>query len=343
MKTFKTLALRFDGEFIELVDQTQLPNKEVWLAMDSVDAMFEAIHSLRVRGAPLIGVSAAVFLGRMAERGASQQEVEKAAIYLREARPTAVNLMVCIDRLLLVLKNNPSVEEFVQATESLLEEDQTLCDNIGSVGAELVEDGDGILTHCNTGGLATAGRGTALGVIQTAFEQGKKIHVYVDETRPLLQGGRLTAWELQKLGIPYTLICDNMAARLMKDGKIQKAIVGADRIAMNGDFANKTGTYSVAVSCHFHGIPFYTAAPVTTLDFECANGDGIPIEERKPQEVQGVSGAFGEVLWAPKQSPVYNPAFDVTPAELVTGWILDCGFLNKQDVENGKLKTLKEE
>lgn len=343
MKTFETLALRFAGECVELLDQTQIPAVEHWLKIKTVEHMFEAIHSLRVRGAPLIGVSAAVFLAWYFESGVSALEVRTAANRLRSARPTAVNLMYCIDLLMSQLDDNASMESFVLAAEELLDEDIRLCDNIGRIGAEKIDRGDGILHHCNTGGLATAGRGTALGVIQTAHEQGKNIHVYVDETRPLLQGGRLTAWELKKQGIPYTLICDNMAARLMKEGKIQKAIVGADRIAMNGDFANKTGTYSVAVACKHHGIPFFTAAPVTTLDFECESGEGIPIEQRNPEEVRGVAGAFGQVIWSPEDSPVYNPAFDVTPAELVSGWILDTGLYDQTMVREGQLKNLNQE
>ncbi len=343
MKAFATLALRFQGEHVELLDQTRIPAEECWLCIETVEQMFEAIRSLRVRGAPLIGVAAAIFLARYFESGASVMDLKIAAERLRSARPTAVNLMYCIDHLIACIKKDPSGESFVAAAEQLLDEDIQLCETIGRVGAEKIADGDGILHHCNTGGLATAGRGTALGVIQTAFEQGKGIHVYVDETRPLLQGGRLTAWELKKLGIPYTIICDNMAAGLMREGKIQKAIVGADRIAMNGDFANKTGTYSVAVSCQYHGIPFYTAAPVTTLDFNCESGGDIPIEQRKPEEVRGAAGSFGEVIWSPEDALVYNPAFDVTPADLVSGWILDKGFFNQIMVREGQLKNLKQE
>ncbi len=341
MKTFTTLALRFQYEFIELLDQTLIPHEERWLEMRTPDAMIEAIHSLRVRGAPLIGVAASLFLASEFERGLSLEQFRPLARRLREARPTAVNLMHCIDQMQIAFERNPTPEAVTARAMQLLEEDQRLCDQIGRIGSEKIESGFGVLTHCNTGGLATAGRGTALGVIQTAVEQGKKVHVYVDETRPLLQGGRLTAWELEKHNIPYTLICDNMAARLMLDGRIQCAIVGADRIAMNGDFANKTGTYSVAVACHYHQIPFYTAAPVTTLDFSCRSGEEIPIEQRAPQEVQGVKGAFGEVLWAPQKSQVYNPAFDVTPAELTTGWILDAGFFDQNDVKAKALQKLE--
>jgi methylthioribose-1-phosphate isomerase len=188
---------------------------------------------------------------------------------------------------------------------------------MASNGASLFESGEGVLTHCNTGGLATVGVGTALGVIRRAFEQGKKLHIYVDETRPLLQGARLTAWELQRLKIPFTLICDNMAASLMRQGFVQKAITGADRIALNGDFANKIGTYSVAVNAHHHGIPFFVAAPMTTVDLRCESGADIPIEERAAEEVRG---------GAAKDCAVYNPAFDVTPAKLVGGYVLDKGF-----------------
>ena len=212
---------------------------------------------------------------------------------------------------------------------------------ISTHGASLIKEGDQILTHCNTGALATAGAGTALGVIAKAHEQGKKIHVYVDETRPLLQGGRLTTYELQKLGVPYTLICDNMAASLMAAGKITKAIVGSDRIALNGDFANKIGTYNVAILCHYHKVPFYVAAPYTTVDFSCESGKEIPIEERKCSEVRGVHGSFGVVEWAPSESKVYNPAFDVTPASITSNWILDTGVYDKEQMKSGILNKIR--
>ena len=216
-----------------------------------------------------------------------------------------------------------TVSEIISEAENIFEEDQQLCKKMGENGAKFIEDGNSILTHCNTGGLATAGIGTALGVIRTASEQGKKIHVYVDETRPLLQGARLTTWELEKLNIPYTLICDNMAAQLMAKKKIQKIFVGADRIAANGDFANKIGTYSLAVLAKFHQIPFFTVAPYSTIDLHCPNGSEIPIEERKSGEVLGY---LDEVQWAPKRAFVHNPAFDVTPVHLVTAIITDEGI-----------------
>eukprot|EP01129_Flabellula_baltica_P010392 TRINITY_DN4384_c0_g1_i3.p1 TRINITY_DN4384_c0_g1~~TRINITY_DN4384_c0_g1_i3.p1 ORF type:complete len:217 (-),score=37.64 TRINITY_DN4384_c0_g1_i3:9-659(-) len=212
-----------------------------------------------------------------------------------------------------------------------------MCDKMSNYGAELIEDGDNILTHCNTGSLATMGLGTALGVIKAAWAQGKKIHVYVDETRPLLQGGRLTAYELKKEGIPYSIITDSMAAMLMKQNKIQKIFVGADRIALNGDFANKIGTYSVAVVAKYHNVKFYPVAPVSTIDFECETGESIPIEIRSDEEVHG---AFG-TLWAPEGSPTYNPAFDVTPTELVTAYVLDSGVVTQEEALDGYFHDLK--
>lgn len=340
MNCFESMAIRYCGDELEILDQTQLPDQEIWVKIQSLEAMYEAIHSLRVRGAPLIGVSAALFLAQYLNQGASLKDFERASEHLRGSRPTAVNLMYAIDRLKKVARETESSSAIIEDAYLQLEEDQTLCKRIGKHGASLIESGDGVLHHCNTGGLATAGIGTALGVIQTAYDQGKKFHVYVDETRPLLQGGRLTAWELEKLGIPYTLICDNMAAALMRDKKINKAIVGSDRIAMNGDFANKTGTYSVAVQCSHHKIPFYTAAPVTTLDFQCKSGNEIPIELRSSGEILGARGAFGSIRWAPRSAAVYNPAFDVTPANLVSGWILDTGYYNSEDVSKGVFLSL---
>ena len=224
---------------------------------------------------------------------------------------------------------------------TMLQEEVDMNAKMAELGAALVQPGEGILTHCNTGSLATPGVGTALGVIRIAHRQGKKIHVYVDETRPLLQGGRLTAWELQREGIPYTLITDNMAASLMRAGRIQRVFVGADRICANGDFANKIGTYGVAVLAHHHGIPFHGVAPLSTVDLHCATGDAIEIEQRPAHEVQGVTGSFGTVRWAPKESNTFNPAFDVTPAEIVTSLILDTGVYTKDQLKAGVLKGLK--
>jgi methylthioribose-1-phosphate isomerase len=222
---------------------------------------------------------------------------------------------------------------------AIFEEDVALCDAIAAHGAARIEHNDRILTHCNTGGLATAGAGTAIGVITRAHQQGKNIRVWVDETRPLLQGARLTAWEMEKAGIPYELICDSASAGLMAAGQVDRILVGADRIASNGDFANKVGTYTLAVLARHHAIPFYVVAPETTIDRQCSAGAAIPIEQRSADEVRGASGSFGTCMWAPEQAPVYNPAFDVTPADLVTGWILDSGVYSPADVLAGALKS----
>lgn len=332
MISCNSLALRFTETKFEILDQTLLPHVEKWIAIESTEQMIEAIKMLRVRGAPLIGVAAALQVAQAALQGFTKTELLKKAQALYEARPTAVNLMNCIDRMKSVIeKTGADKNQILQTAVDIFNEDVKLCDRIASFGAELIQDGDQILTHCNTGGLATVGVGTALGVILKAHQQGKKIHVWVDETRPLLQGGRLTTWELQKHKIPMTLITDNMAAHLMSEGKITKAIVGSDRIAQNGDFANKIGTYSVAVNCKFHNIPFYVAAPFTTVDFNCVSGKNIPIEQRAASEVIST--------WAPLLSNVYNPSFDVTPASLTTGWIMDTGVYTHKNIEQGIFKN----
>lgn len=328
MTPFTSTAIKMDFKDLWILDQTQLPKLEVWLESPTVAAMIDHIRALRVRGAPLIGVAASLQLGRLAEQGASPEDVEKALWALREARPTAVNLMNCMDRMLRTLKER-GVKALPEEAEAICLEDVRLCERMAKNGAALIEDGDQILTHCNTGGLATVGLGTALGVAIQAARDGKKIHVYVDETRPLLQGGRLNTWECAKNGLPYTLICDNMAAFLMQKGKVDRVLVGADRIARNGDFANKIGTYSLAVNCKFHGIPFYVVAPRTTVDVNTAHGGDIPVEERSAEEVWKVSGAHKASVW--------NPAFDVTPCDLVTAWILDTGVYDRADVRTGAL------
>lgn len=338
MKAMLAQCLRYENGSLAILDQSALPQAEIWLVCDSPETMVGFIRGLKIRGAPAIGVAAALALAAYAERTASLTAIREAAKMLRDARPTAVNLMHAIDRLLQQLPQG--VDALVHAAEELFDEDVALSNGMAHYGVPLIEDGDGILTHCNTGALVSAGHGTALGVIRAAHEQGKRLHVYVDETRPLLQGGRLTAWELERLGIPYTLICDNMAASLMRLEKIQKVFVGADRIAANGDFANKIGTYSVAVLAHHHRIPFYPVAPRTTVDRACPDGAYIPIEERQADEVRGVIGYFGKVTWSPEQSPVYNPAFDVTPVELVTGLVLDTGYYSRQQLQEGILPTV---
>ncbi len=338
MTSLISRGLRFENNRLFILDQQKLPGKEEWLESDSPESMAGIIRELKVRGAPLIGIAASLSLALCARKGAGKKEMRKAARQLRESRPTAVNLMAALDRMLDVLNADGSLME---KAREIFYEDRELCENMAIHGASLVEDGDSILTHCNTGGIATAGIGTALGVITKAHRQGKRVRVYVDETRPLLQGGRLTAWELGSIGVPYTLICDNMAASLMAKGKIRKVFVGADRIAINGDFANKTGTYSVAVSARYHKIPFYPVAPYTTIDFSCRSGEDIPIEERKPGEVRGASGSFGSVCWSPGDCEVYNPAFDVTPVELVTSLISDRGVFSKEQLKNGCLTRLQ--
>ncbi|WP_037336436.1 S-methyl-5-thioribose-1-phosphate isomerase [Salinisphaera hydrothermalis] len=327
-----------DGQ-LELLDQSQLPQVERWLAIDTIPAMVEAIQALRVRGAPLIAIAAALMIAVRAEAGDDRETLLDAIETLRAARPTAVNLSNAMD----VLRQSMAATDWraalVEAADDLADGDVALCEAIGDHGAALIAPGERILTHCNTGGLATAGIGTALGVLRRAHEQDKGIAVWVDETRPLLQGGRLTAWELGALGVPYTLITDNMAAALMARGQVDRVIVGADRIAVNGDAANKIGTYGLAVAAHYHGIPFAVAAPYTTLDPACASGDLIEIEQRAAAEVRGVAGAAGDLCWAPADAPVANPAFDVTPAALITHWIMDAGVFDRADVANGALAT----
>ncbi len=339
MKDLIATSIRYQQESLYVLDQHQLPHQEQWLLCDSADAMITMIKKLQIRGAPLIGIGASLLLAHLAEQGMDSAGLQAEAERLRAARPTAVNLMNCINRMLATL-NSEGPSGLSACAEQLFEEDVELCNRMASIGAELIADGANILTHCNTGSLATAGVGTAIGVIGAVKQQGKALHVWVDETRPLLQGGRLTAWEMDRLDIPHTLICDNMAATLMAQGKVDVVLVGSDRIAANGDFANKVGTYSLAVIAHHHKIPFYVVAPYTTVDPACSNGNAIPIEQRSPAEVQGVSGSFGEVNWAPEHTPVYNPAFDVTPAGLVTGWILDTGVYSPEQIAAGVLKTL---
>lgn len=310
-----------------MLDQTQLPAREVWLDGGTPDRMIEHIRRLSVRGAPLIGVAAALSLAWLAAQGTGEADVRAAAARLRVARPTAVNLMLAVDRVLRAAGPRWDVAALVAEAEGIFDEDVALCEAMASHGVTLISEGEGILTHCNTGGLATAGIGTALGVVRRAHEAGRRIHVYVDETRPLLQGARLTTWELARLGIPYTLLTDNMAAILMRDGRVQRVLVGADRIARNGDVANKVGTYGVAVAARHHGVPFHAVAPWTTVDLACPDGSRIPIEQRAEDEVRGVAGSFGGVRWSPADAPTFNPAFDVTPAALVTALVLDRGIV----------------
>ncbi len=319
---------------VRLLDQSRLPSQVEFLDCRDYRAVAEAIRELKVRGAPAIGVTAAmgVALGAQSvdveEYPAFAKQVEAMCDHLAASRPTAVNLFWAIARMkqkLAGLTAQPIAQikaELIRESQTILDEDIALCRAMGKQGAAMIHDGQTVLTHCNAGALATAGYGTALGVIRAAWEQGKKIRVIADETRPVLQGARLTAWELMQDKIPVTLITDNMAGSLMRQGKIQVCVVGADRIAANGDVANKIGTYSVAVLARAHGIPFYVAAPYSTIDLATKTGAEIPIEERNPLEVTSIHGSHPV---APAGVAVYNPAFDVTPAELITGIITERG------------------
>ena len=319
---------------VRLLDQAQLPEKVVFLDCRDYQAVAKAIRELRVRGAPAIGVTAAmgVALGVSSIKSTDFDEFSKESHEicdaLAETRPTAVNLFWAIERMKQALASfrHLPIEEIkrrlVEESQRILDEDIAMNKTMGLHGAALVKDGQTILTHCNAGALATAGYGTALGVVRAAWEQGKKIQVLADETRPVLQGARLTAWELMQDGIPVTLITDNMAGALMRQGLVHLCVVGADRIAANGDVANKIGTYSVAVLAKAHGIPFYVAAPYSTIDLNTPSGEQIPIEQRHPGEVTSICG---KAVVAPVGVPVLNPAFDVTPADYITAIITERG------------------
>ena len=321
-----------DGR-IRMIDQTLLPTEFKQIYCDDIASVWEAIKSLRVRGAPAIGIAGAlgavlgIWDSTATTYDAFAGELKSATDYLATSRPTAVNLFWALDRMNRTAAENACLEipalkaRLLAEAQEIIEEDKAMCRAIGQHGMALLDENDTILTHCNAGGLATSDYGTALAVMFSAHEAGKNIRVFADETRPLLQGARLTTWELMQAGIDVTLICDNMAAQVMKEGKIQCVIVGADRIAANGDTANKIGTYNVAILAEAHGIPFYVAAPTSTLDFALKTGDEIPIEQRAAAEV---TEGFGKVT-APEGVKVYSPAFDVTPAALVSAIITEKG------------------
>ncbi|MBL8793711.1 MAG: S-methyl-5-thioribose-1-phosphate isomerase [Planctomycetia bacterium] len=348
MSTPRTLEWHGETDgYLRLIDQTLLPNQLEYRDCRTVEEVWEAIRSLRVRGAPAIGIAAAfgvvIGLQRLPERGrgAFQQRLREVSGYLRTSRPTAVNLFWALDRMESCVTGRTETQSpeqlhrrLLQEARAIHDEDLAMCRRIGEIGAALIGPGQGVLTHCNAGALATSDYGTALAVMFVAREQGREFSVFADETRPLLQGARLTAWELQQRGIPCTLICDNMAAQVMKEGKVQLVVVGADRIAANGDTANKIGTYGVALLAQAHGIPFYVAAPSSTFDLSLANGDGIPIEQRDPREV---THGFGRQT-APEGIAVYNPAFDVTPARLIAGIITEKGLI--RPVEEAAIRAL---
>ncbi|MEW6351971.1 MAG: S-methyl-5-thioribose-1-phosphate isomerase [Thermodesulfobacteriota bacterium] len=339
---FRTIEWKHDH--IKLLDQTLLPKEERYVEIRTVDALCDAIRRLAVRGAPAIGVAAAmgVALGvRDAEdsnRERFDELFDRISTQIAATRPTAVNLFWALGRMRRVRDaaadlDIPSLKKRLEEEAVLMErEDRELCMRIGEWGKDLFADGDTVLTHCNAGGLATAGYGTALGVIRAAHEAGKVIKVIADETRPLNQGARITCWELMKLRIPVTLIPDNTAGALMQRSAIQKAVVGADRIASNGDTANKIGTFTVAVLAKHHGIPFYVAAPLSTVDMSLTSGKDIPIEERAAEEVTHISG----VQTAPEGVPVRNIAFDVTPHELITGIVTEWGIATPPYTESLK-------
>ena len=335
MKRLKTIDWVDNG--VTIVDQTKLPGELVYQRIDSVESMFHAIRALRVRGAPAIGIAAAfgcyISIADFPEKGRTHDLLtllEKNGDYLTDSRPTAVNLVWAVNRMMKKAREISQSSNIAEIRRGLLaeaiailEEDRRMCRSIGEHGARLLSDVSSILTHCNAGGLATAEYGTALAPVYVAAEQGKLFTVYADETRPLLQGARITAFELKQAGIPVILICDNMAATVMARGKVGAVIVGADRIAANGDTANKIGTYGVALLAKAHNIPFYVAAPSSTFDLKLSNGKKIPIEERGEEEI---TCGFGKRT-APEGVAVFNPAFDVTPAELITAFVTENGVV----------------
>jgi len=319
-----------------LIDQTKLPHTRAIVRCESVEAVATAIRAMVVRGAPAIGVTAAYGVALAALRSAAEDaaglldELAKAKKSLDAARPTAVNLSWATSRLLRAARAGgpaapvPEIAERVLAeAHAIRDQDEIVCRSIGEHGSALLKGGAQILTHCNAGGLATAGYGTALAPIKTAHERGKRPHVLVDETRPFLQGSRLTAWELQRAGVEQTLITDNMAGHFMRRGEVDCVIVGADRVVANGDVANKIGTYTLAVLARAHGIPFYVAAPISTVDLSLTSGDAIPIEQRNPEEVTRLAGQ----LLAPEGAHAAHPAFDITPHRLVTAIITERGIV----------------
>jgi methylthioribose-1-phosphate isomerase len=331
-----------DGH-LRLIDQTRLPTEFVEIECHDVPALWEVIRTLKVRGAPAIGIAAAfgMCLGVQKSLGAGEAtffaQLESTGDYLATSRPTAVNLFWAIARMknfAMQQRGKSLPREIATAllaeAIAIWEEDRATCRAIGRQGSRLFDNVAGVLTHCNAGALVTVDYGTALAPIFAAHEAGRRIHVYVDETRPLLQGARLTAWELQQRGIPATLICDSVAAQVMREGRVQAVIVGADRIAANGDTANKIGTYGVALLAAAHNIPFYVAAPSSTFDLSIASGDRIPIEERPAEEI---THGFGRQT-APSGIDVYNPAFDVTPAKLIHAIVCEHGIISPVTSEN---------
>ncbi|MEM9290508.1 MAG: S-methyl-5-thioribose-1-phosphate isomerase [Acidobacteriota bacterium] len=336
--------IRWTEDHLELLDQTLLPREETWIRCDDLETVEDAIRRLAVRGAPAIGVTAAYGLIVGLREAPADEPLaaafDRVSASLDATRPTAVNLRWALDRGREVFDGvcganaeagrQDVLDALLPWAQQLHRDDIEANRRIGAHGATLFAEGDRVLTHCNAGALATAGYGTAIGVIEASWDAGKVAQVWVDETRPLLQGARLTTWELQRLGIPFRLVTDSSAGVLMSRGMVERIVVGADRIAANGDVANKIGTYILAVLAHRHGVPFYVAAPLSTIDRSTPSGDGIPIEERRSDEVTEV---FGTVV-APEATEAVNFAFDVTPAELVSAIITDEGVLHAPYTES---------
>jgi len=329
MDVIQPIAWSADGRSVRILDQRELPRREIYRELRTADDVCSAIATLAVRGAPAIGIAGAMglalaFDGTSNDRATMEPTLREAQQRIRGARPTAVNLAWAVDRVADAVRaratgsESPAAIARGEATR-ILDEDRAMCRRIGELGASLIPDGARVLTHCNAGALATGGIGTALAAIYVAVEQGKRVEVFADETRPLLQGSRLTAWELDRAGIPVTVLVDGAAAALMRGRRIDLCIVGADRVAANGDAANKIGTYGLAIAAKHHGVPFYVAAPTSTLDARTRTGDEIVIEQRSAEEVRC---GFGP-LTAPAGADVYNPAFDVTPAALITAIVSD--------------------
>jgi methylthioribose-1-phosphate isomerase len=330
-ETLHSLAIRWQGDRLELLDQRLLPEREDWLELTGAGDTAEAIRHMVVRGAPAIGIAAAYGLALEALRqgdNASRQSLDGAMSTLRGSRPTAVNLFWALDRMAAVMatqSDEPLAPRLVREALVIHREDQQLNQALARHGAELLPEPARIYTHCNTGALATGGHGTALGIIRTAHDQGRLAEVFAGETRPWFQGSRLTVWELMQAGIPATLVTDSCAGSLMQAGRVNAVVVGADRITANGDVANKIGTYSLAVLARHHGLPFIVAAPSSTLDVNTASGAEIQIEERDASEI---SGYHGKAL-APGGARVFNPAFDITPAALVTALVTERGVIRE--------------
>ena len=319
----------FDGK-IQIIDQTRLPAEEVWLSLDTVEELAEAISSLRVRGAPALGVAGGLGVALAARRAQESDEdigeaISSAASLLASTRPTAVNLKWGIERVRNVYEPErpQSADEVIERAREMVAEDEKINRLIGEIGADLLFEESRVLTHCNAGALACVAHGTAISVVEAAHERGLIAGVTATETRPLLQGSRLTAWELKRMGVPYRVTIDSGAAGLIASGKIDAVITGADRIAANGDVANKVGTYPLALAAQANGVPFIVAAPTSTIDLDTPNGDAIPIELRSASEVLEVNGA----RIAPEDTEAYNPAFDVTPVSLVSAIVTEFGII----------------